>query len=248
MSEIKHIEASVNIYFTREYGQFKWLKGNCELNEAKIKKIINSIKNGVNILKYAPIIVNKNMEIIDGQHRFMVSKQLKENVWYVIQDEADLSIVPAINSNSSNWSKMDYLNSYCDMGKQPYLLVRDLLDYYPGLNVSAASTMIHAGTMHNQEAKELFKDGLITSDHYDFTLQILNLLVDFKPFTQNPFSSRFVMVMCSLYNNGKYDHGHMIAKLQESKRMIEHVNTPKNIITEMESIYNHKMKSRLFIA
>lgn len=248
MQEKLHIESSVKIYFTRDYGRFKWLKGNRSLNEAKVKKIMNAISDGVNILKYAPIIVNEKMEIIDGQHRFMVSKQLKENVWYVIQEQADLSIVPAINSNSSNWKKIDFLNSYCDMGKQAYILIRELTEQFHGLQIMSAATMIHSGKIQDTIAKEHFKDGLICKNFEAQTLKVLYMLNDFSLYTQNPFSSRFISVMNQLHNNGKYDHAHMCTKLNESGYKIEELKSDKTIITNMEAIYNHKMKSRLFIS
>lgn len=248
MSEIKHVESSIQIYFTRNYGQFKWLKGNRALNEAKIKKIIKSIQNGTNILRYAPIIVNESMEIIDGQHRFMVSQQLKENVYYVIQFDADLKMIPLINSNSSNWSKQNYLDSYCDMDKEAYLIVREWMDTFDGLGVSTAAALIHSGVSKATESAEAFKDGQIKADFVDFGMARLTLLKDFVPHTKNAFSSRMVEVMIRLYENGKYDHQLMLKQLESSGQQIQDVATVKTIIAEMERIYNYRMKSRLFIA
>jgi hypothetical protein len=177
----------------------------------------------------------------------MVSKQLKENVWYVIQNDATLSIVPAINSNSSNWKSVDFLNSYCDMGRSSYILIRDLIDSFNGMNILTAALMIHSGKVNSINGRELFKDGMIENNFESRTFQICNILNDFKPYTSNPFSLRFFEAMDKLVDNGKYDHKQMLLKLSESNRRIEDLKSGKTIIIEMESIYNHKMKSRVFI-
>lgn len=114
-TEINHIECSTKIYYTTNYGAFNFLKGNRDINEAKVSKIKEAIKAGIDVLRYAPIIVNEQMEIIDGQHRYAVSRELKTNVYYVIHSSADLSIVPSINSNSTRWRTADFLNSYLDL-------------------------------------------------------------------------------------------------------------------------------------
>ena len=237
-------ESSTKVYFTKDYGSFKFLKGNRDINESKTKKIIKSIKEGVNILKYAPIIVNENMEIIDGQHRFSVSMTLKDNVYFVIMrsDLASLGIVPAINSNSSNWKTKDFLNSYVDLKKENYILINEFLNEFPRVALPTAINLIGGG-----KQMEEFKDGSITVDGLDSAKELAEKLTDLEPFTKNPFSRRFFMVMNQLNNGGKYDHEKMIDKLKASGRMIENVDTSKLIIQDMESIMNFKAKERILI-
>ena len=56
----------MKIHKTYDYDQFADLDGNRDLNQANLNKIIESMRK-----KYysIPIIVNKNMQVIDGQHR-----------------------------------------------------------------------------------------------------------------------------------------------------------------------------------
>ena len=52
---------------TRNYGQFRFMKGNRDVSSLHLERLIASMRE-----KYVPtpIIVNKDNEIIDGQHRF----------------------------------------------------------------------------------------------------------------------------------------------------------------------------------
>lgn len=244
---MKHTPSNTEIYYTTEYANFKWLKGNRDLNEAKIKKILKAIESGVNVLKYAPIIVNENMEIIDGQHRFTVAKQLQTNVYYVIHPDADLSIVPTINSNSSRWKTADFLNSYCDLGKPAYIELLKFIDQYPKTRLPTAAKIFHSGKAANEAAIEAFKDGQLKTDHKELAYELADLLTDFTDHMDNPYSSRMYAVMLQLKDNGKYDHQLMLRKLKESGRRIEKIDSVKTIIEDMESIINHRTRNRITI-
>lgn len=245
---INHVESSTKIYYTTEYGIFKFLKGNRDINEAKVSKIKEAIKAGVDVLRYAPIIVNEQLEIIDGQHRFAVSRELKTNVYYVIHKEADLSIVPSINSNSTRWRTVDYLNSYIDLKKSEYLALKAFMDKYPRVSLPVAIKMLHDGYTHGKsEAIDKFKDGLFKVSHAEKTEEITSLLAELDLHTENPFSSRFYEAMLQLKRGKKYDHKHMLSKLIESGRHIDNIQSVKSIIENMESIANHKSRNRITI-
>jgi len=246
---MKHIESETKIYFTKDYGRFRFLKGNRDINERKVQKIIESIQNGIDVLRYAPIIVNENMEIIDGQHRFAVSRQLKCNVYYVIDKTADLSIVPSINSKSSKWKTADFLNSYLDLKKPEYEILNDFMNnQFPRLNLPTAITLLYNGTAaHGAEAKEAFQDGTYKVRFLDKATEICRFLNDFESYTDNPFSGRFIHVAAKLLSSEKYNHEMMIEKLIQSGRRIERLDTPKSIIEDMESIINHKLSKRITI-
>lgn len=244
---MEHVESNTKIFFTTDYGRFKFLKGNRDINESKVNKIKEVIKQGVDVLKYAPIIVNEAMEIIDGQHRFTVSMQLRTNVYYVIHKEANLSIVPTINSNHTKWRNVDFFYSYLDLKKPDYLKLQDYLDQYPRVGLNTAIKMLHSGTPNDSQAVEDFRDGKLNCAHEQKTRMLTELLKDLELFTDNPYSSRFFLVMMQLNGNGKYDHEFMKKKLAESNMRIESVKTVKTIIQDMEIIINHRAKNRIII-
>lgn len=247
MTELKHIEANTKIYYTTDYGRFKFLKGNRDINESKVQKIQEVIRLGIDVLRYAPIIVNEAMEIIDGQHRFAVSRELRTNVYYVIHKEADLSIVPTINSNHTKWRNSDFMNSYIDLKKKAYIELQEFIDAFPGMSLATAIKMFHAGTPSAPEAIEAFRDGTLSTKGEKQAYHLGTLLRDFSEYTSNPYSSRFFHVMIQLLTVGKYEHELMLKKLKESGRRIEDVKSVKTIIQEMESIINHRMRDRVLI-
>jgi len=60
---------------------------------------------------YDPIRVNKNMEVVDGQHTLEARKQLDLKVPFIIMDSDDPLDVARLNTGRKNWSMENYLDS-----------------------------------------------------------------------------------------------------------------------------------------
>ena len=76
-------ESSKKIYITKDYSIFKKLTGNRSTELERITKICDSIREVGYIT--SPILVNENMEVIDGQGRLEAFKELGIPVEYIIE-------------------------------------------------------------------------------------------------------------------------------------------------------------------
>ena len=116
-------ELIVKIYETDDYETFKRLVGNRDVK--CVKKIIDSIGKHGYIPN--PIMVNENMEIIDGQNRAEALKQLGLPILYYIVEGADIEIARALNLGRTNWKPIDYVKSYAEDGYKSYLFLLRLV-------------------------------------------------------------------------------------------------------------------------
>jgi ParB-like chromosome segregation protein Spo0J len=69
---------------TTDYKLFKINKLNRIVQTGHIEKLKKSIEK-VGYLKYNPIIVNEDMEIIDGQHRYFACVKLNLPIYYEVE-------------------------------------------------------------------------------------------------------------------------------------------------------------------
>lgn len=111
MSEIKK---------TSDYSIFKKHESNRKIDELNLKKILNSI-SAKNLLELRPILVDKNMRIIDGQHRLEAAKILCVEVFYQVDPASNLENMILLNANQKRWTTDDYLNFYAEQGKEEYI-------------------------------------------------------------------------------------------------------------------------------
>ena len=80
----KHEDAPEGIvFYTYDYGKFKHIEGNRQLDQGNCRKLLASMKRNDSKV---PIIVTKDFHVIDGQHRLFVRKQLLLPVYYIVSD------------------------------------------------------------------------------------------------------------------------------------------------------------------
>lgn len=238
---MKHIESTVKVYVTNRYEDFKKLDGNRELSINKIKKIKKAItEDGINVLKYAPVMVDIEMHILDGQHRFEVAKELEEQVHYVIVPDMGIQEVARVNSNSTNWAIKDYLKSYVEMEKPAYLRIKDEMSKFD-INPVVLAGLFHTGNT-STNVREQFINGEIKIYHPDTAMNILNHLKDLRHYTDKPYSRRMGRAMEILIKSDKYNHEFMLDKFEQSKMRIDRIDSHKTIIAQMEEIANFRMR------
>jgi hypothetical protein len=172
--------------------------------------------------------------------------QLKQPVFFIIEDEIALRSIAKINSNSSNWRIKDYLNSYTDLGLTAYLKVQELHNEFPMSPIVIASLLMY-GDSRGNNIQDKFKDGLVEVIFEDEARELLEVLNDFLDHTIRPFSNRFTQAIERLRRGGKYDHALMISKMKQSGLKIDRIDSAKSIIAQMEEIINYRMKDRIRI-
>lgn len=116
------------IYETTNYSDFKTMVGNRAIKDDRVNKIVESINNVGYVL--SPILVNENMEVIDGQGRLSALERLKMPVHYMIQRGVGIEECRQMNIHQSNWTNYDYVASYAIRGDENYRRLQSLLDTY----------------------------------------------------------------------------------------------------------------------
>ena len=114
---------NVVVHKTNDADIFKKLTGNRDVKG--VERIIKSINKVGYIIN--PILVNENMEVIDGQNRLEAFSQLGLPIYYIVQDGLGLEECRALNIGQMNWKTEDYIDSYAAVGNQSYMYLKALL-------------------------------------------------------------------------------------------------------------------------
>lgn len=110
---------------TKDYSIFKFARENREVKTKNLEKIKDSIKK-LNLLHLRPILVNKDMEIIDGQHRFEAAKAMGLDLYYLIDENSSNDNMFLLNQQRS-WRAEDYINFYAKSGNKNYILIQKFM-------------------------------------------------------------------------------------------------------------------------
>lgn len=250
---MQHTESSIKIFYTKEYSRFRMINGNRQLNERKVKKIIEDIEDGTDVLKYCPIIVVEKagvLEIVDGQHRFFVARKLGSHVWYIVANEFTLHEIAKMNSNTEKWKDKDFINCYIQQGNDQYLKLRDFKEStgFPTtvcLKLLAYGTVIREGGIKSTD-KERFRTGefeVLEEQKAKVITEKVKLFADFG----NHKSGPFVEAICKILRSGIVSVEDICKKWLLDPKQLEHQVNAKDYLTNLETIYNKNAKIRKVI-
>ena len=234
-----------NIQTTTDYDSFKYLKGNRPVNTAHVKSLTKSISQS-NLLAYNPIIVNDKMEIIDGQHRLEVAKQLGTPVSYVIAPAANLEDVTLLNNNLKVWGMDRWVESYIDRGYPEYLKLKEFKEKYDFAYVPCAVLLKGLARAQGKTNQEL-REGNFTITHKDWGNETAEKIIQMTPYLWIQTKSRarthiagfdraLVMALATAFKVITSEN--LIKKLKAQNKLIERRSGRVDYLLEIEEIYN----------
>jgi len=118
---------------TRSFDKFIPVESNRDITPAHSTKLAKSIsRTGGNI---QPIIVDRNLRVLDGQHRLDACRSLDIPVSYLVTETnlPGVELMIELNINSRNWTLGDYLQHWIDVGgacSDNYSVIRHVADSY----------------------------------------------------------------------------------------------------------------------
>jgi len=194
-----------------DYSKFKVTKLNRELDKSQILKVKNSISE-FGYLEYNPVIVNPEMEIIDGQHRFEACKALKLPIIYAIEKGRTDKIMIGLNTTQKNWTIWDYIEHYAAKWVKWYMYFLDFKKKH-NLKTTVATAIL---TTHRSNVGRTIKSWF-DFEKIAYADRIAEIINEFKFVLDFATSRSFVRAIIRLYVRG-WEKG--IKKLLENPMII----------------------------
>lgn len=259
------------IYQTIDYSIFSFVKGNRDVNQAKVRMLAVEIeKNGLLL----PILVNQKMEIIDGQHRFIACKTLNKPVSYFIRRNANIETAANVNVAGSNWSIHDWINKYAEDGNEDYIYLRTWIHKCKSFGVSAKAAVFLAQNSTTANSFYMYEDGVIRSyggttkfhkskrlyrvgdsvilgrwqpGNKELAEKLLRQLVMFAEF---PFSkkSSFVVAFIRVSRIKEFDMAVLLSQARKHTKFFTNQAGVDGFISMFEEVYNYKRNQKNRVA
>ena len=250
---MQHTESQIKIHFSSDYGRFKFLNGNRELNEVKIKRILRDIADGIDVLQYYPIQVrehNDRLEIIDGQHRFYISKKLKRPVHYILmKQDRQLSDIAKINSNTEKWKTKDFINCYIQQGNNNYQVLQDFMDKY-NFTATVSIKLLQVGNPGTESGLlnigHEFQRGQFKVKFYDMATLIAEKCKLFEHFSSWR-DRNFVIAIYRIETAKKVCIEDLVIRYHKSPEKLTRQANFKEYIFQLEQLYNIGKQNRVVI-
>lgn len=240
------------VQITANLDIFGKVLGNRPRNEAHVLRLMKSFQQ-----EYipVPILVNNNLEIIDGQHRVEAARRLGLPVSYICLNGYGLAQVQRLNETNRTWVKNDFLDSYCDLKLKPYQQLKEFMKVYPEFSVGTAETIMknsHYEKIYllDDEGNKIgrrhtFKDGTFEVPDLGLAYENASKIEEYKPFFEGYYQSSFVRAMIALLKNPKFNNDIMISKLKMQPAALKFQTSIKQYIANVEEVYNYKSRAKV---
>lgn len=240
----------MEILHTKDYSMFNFITGNRPVNKKKIKDLKDEATNGLDLFEYCPIVVYKEdgkYKVIDGQHRFQASKELKKPIYYVVCDKLTLVQIAKLNSNSSNWSNKNFLECFIKTGIEDYKDLERLIKKYH-VSYSVASDILMTGNCKYKGATlKKFREGLFKSKYYDFACILLDEVEEV--FGRYEFWNHGYLIEAyrQIKEAAKFDKETLKLKIKQAPNILDKRLSVKEYLFNIERVYNNRNNTRVSI-
>lgn len=230
------------VHTTTDYSLFKSLDGNRELNRLHFARLKKSIEQNYLL---TVIIVNENYEIIDGQHRFNVIKELGLPLNYIVCKGYGLNEVQILNANSKTWNSEDYLDGYCKLGYSEYIKYREFRSIYGFGHNECLSILNGSISGSNGDLTKAFKEGKLKIKDFEKSCEVADKIKYLQRFYPEYRRKVFVLTMLKLFANKNFEFTEFIQKLKLQPLALQNCVSIDQMLMLVEEIYNYRRREKV---
>ena len=222
-----------DVFETNDYRRFSFLKNNRIISRGHVNKIVNSMKKRRLI---SPILTNEKGEIIDGQHRFLAQKELNLSIPFTIQKGYGEKETQILNTNTKNWSLLNWEVYYCNKYMKDYIVYRDFRKKY-GFTTELLQVLL-CGYADNDE----FSDGLFKVGDFKKAIKHADMIVAVGSYFRDYKDRMFMRAMITCFKNKYYNHNVFLSKLSYQGNSLLKCAESSSYLRLIENIYNYKSR------
>jgi len=226
---------------TKQYDLFKFRDDNrARIDNQHVHRLADSIRSN-NLLDLKPILVNKNMEVIDGQHRLLAAKLLDVDVYYEINGKVTPEDIVKLNISKA-WTMLDYLNfytkhDYVEYKKLTELMLKESLDIHIALGIVSCNSKI---TFHEFRMGNFKFTNELIDDQLEICRETIDHIKKMNGRSRYTSSARFWKSLLKLV---KHEHFEVEKWRVNLHKMVDHFcvkATTQDYLRFFQNIYNSR--------
>ena len=234
----------IQVHTTKDYSLFKTLNGNRDVNQLHLTRLKESMKkNHLTTI----IMVNENFEIIDGQHRFLISQELKLPINYIISKNYGLNEVQILNAHMKNWTIVDYVNGYCDLGFKDYEIYRKFINEY-GFTNHVALVLLSGESIRGTSEVSIttkFKEGKFKINDLNNSKKMADKIMMIEPYYKGFLRRSFIYALKGMFKNENFEFTEFLAKLKQQPTTLQDCTNVSQYKSLIEEIYNYRRREKI---
>jgi hypothetical protein len=186
--DFKSSRGITKVLYEKNYTKFTLLDDNRDINDVHVEALAKSMKKSGQLM---PIIVNENLEVLDGQHRLKACELLGLPVAYVVNIGGNSRQVALINNTQKSWLTNDYLKHYSHESWRNHAEYKKIIMFEKENKLSHTVCMcllsdnLNNGRRWDTGVMKSFKEGNFKIKNLERAQTYASQLLKFKSFVPN---------------------------------------------------------------
>jgi len=243
------------IHETTDYDKFHVDKTNRPIKYGHLQRMKAAIREK-NFLSEFPIVVDADMNLLDGQHRLAAARELDVPVYYIVSNTMRLRDVPGVNDVHLGWTQPDHLHHYVEKSYPDYIALQRFTQQFPEIKLSDAIELCHLNgnkdggwygdiALGKKQVIAMFVAGDYTVNNLPFAEKVASAVRDFKVYMKTHYKQRqFVRAIANLIAHPQYDHGRMMQKMEYLSAKLRPCVSTSDYLLLLSEIYNYKVRPK----
>ena len=230
------------VYETRDYKAFSFITGNRNINNSHLEKLRKSMTE---MLIPIPIVVNEKLQIIDGQHRYMICKEEGWTLTFIQIKGLALTHVQKINELMKVWTAEAFMHCYCDLALETedgeyddYVEYREFKRKY-GFGHNETQAILTNQRMFSGNLSDRFRNGSFKINDLKKATHVAERITDVGKYYQGYKRRGFVIAMLHCFATPEYDHDRFLSKLSYQTYKLSDQSNYKQYLQIAQDIYNY---------
>tara|TARA_R110002153_G_scaffold17182_1_gene59819 strand:+ start:130 stop:900 length:771 start_codon:yes stop_codon:yes gene_type:complete len=230
------------VYETRDYKAFSFITGNRNINNSHLEKLRKSM---MEMLIPIPIVVNEKLQIIDGQHRYMICKEEGWTLTFIQIKGLALTHVQKINELMKVWTAEAFMHCYCDLALETedgeyddYVEYREFKRKY-GFGHNETQAILTNQRMFSGNLSDRFRNGSFKINDLKKATHVAERITDVGKYYQGYKRRGFVIAMLHCFATPEYDHDRFLSKLSYQTYKLSDQSNYKQYLQIAQDIYNY---------
>lgn len=240
---------SYKLQTTKDYSIFCTSHDNRPIDSEDRKRSLSRtrksmIENGY--LPCFPLMVKKNetgkYEILDGQGRFSIAKELDLPVYYVVVDNFEGSVADL--QTGKPWSNQNFVDHYAANGDRNYQILKQWCKENHLPIMIGGSLLFGQGAASGNVCNYL-KSGTFEVRDINFSNRVARIYNSIREVYQHAFKSSFLHALSFVVRIDGFNDDRLIKKMKGWKCLHENCATANQFIEFIEKIYNYHQEDKL---
>ncbi len=232
------------IYCTNSYSMFTFLdeksqskEKNRDIGKSRKNKYIKELSRK-NALIDLPIVVNKDMEILEGQGRFVAIRELKKTIYFKFAAVLNKQDIPHINRPQMPWSSNDYFVKFLREKKPEYLKLKNFINKSKVHPLTVALSIVNGN--ETRPGIGVFKTGDFKYPENDaFAWNTVEHIKEFAPYFDHYNHRYFMLGVLKLKQNHRYNPKRMMKKVKKYSFLFHKCDSCAEYFRIFNEIYNN---------